>query len=81
MAKNKIVNQHNDIKNNNVTIMTEQAVQRLATVWTAEELKFESPLGQVLSTLHVVQTGPGAHQASYPMGTGVSFPVGKAPGA
>jgi hypothetical protein len=28
--------------------------------------------------LHVVQTGSGAHPASYPMGTGGSFPEGKA---
>jgi hypothetical protein len=27
--------------------------------------------------LHRVQTGPGAHPASYPMGTGGSFPGGK----
>jgi hypothetical protein len=39
-----------------------------------------SPGRQELS-LHVVQIGPGAHPASYPMGTGGSFPGGKAPGA
>jgi hypothetical protein len=30
--------------------------------------------------LHVVQTPPGAHPASYPMGTGGSFPGGKTAG-
>jgi len=30
---------------------------------------------------HCVQTGSGAHPASYPTGTGVSFPGGKAAGA
>jgi hypothetical protein len=31
--------------------------------------------------LHSVQTGFGTHTASYPMGTGVSFPGSKAAGA
>jgi hypothetical protein len=31
--------------------------------------------------LHRVQTGSGAHRASYPMGTGGYFPGGKAAGA
>jgi hypothetical protein len=31
-----------------------------------------------LSLHHRVQTGSGAHPASYPMGTGISFPGGKA---
>jgi hypothetical protein len=30
---------------------------------------------------HRIQNGSGAHPASYPMGTRVSFPVGKAAGA
>jgi hypothetical protein len=34
--------------------------------------------GQKFSLLHVVQTGFGVHPTSYPMGTGGSFPVGKA---
>jgi hypothetical protein len=34
--------------------------------------------GEVFSPLHVVQTGPGAHLASYPIGTWGSFPGGKA---
>jgi hypothetical protein len=35
---------------------------------------FESRQGQEYSFLHVVQTGSGAHPASYPMGTDGSFP-------
>jgi hypothetical protein len=38
-------------------------------------------VGSEFSLLHVVQTGSGAHPASYPMGTGGSFPGGKAAGA
>jgi hypothetical protein len=34
-----------------------------------------------LSFHHSVQNGSGAHPASYPMGTGGSFPGGKAVGA
>jgi hypothetical protein len=33
------------------------------------------------SLLHNVHTDPGAHPASYPMGTGGCFPGGKAVGA
>jgi hypothetical protein len=33
---------------------------------------------QEFSFLHVVQTGSGTHLAFYPMGTGASFPEGKA---
>jgi hypothetical protein len=33
------------------------------------------------SLRHSVQTGSGAHSACYPMGTGGSFPGGKAAGA
>jgi hypothetical protein len=36
--------------------------------------------GQEFSLLHVVQTGFGVHPTSYPMGTGGSFPGGKAAG-
>jgi hypothetical protein len=31
--------------------------------------------------LHYVQTGSGSHSASYPMGTGASFPGEKRPGS
>jgi hypothetical protein len=41
-----------------------------------EGSEFESRWGQEFSLLHVVQTGSGVHQTSYPMGTG-----GKAAGA
>jgi hypothetical protein len=47
-------------------------------VWTAE-VRF--PVGaRYFSLLHSVQTGSGAHPASYPMGTGFSFSGGKAAG-
>jgi hypothetical protein len=36
------------------------------------------PVGSRFSLLHVVQTGSGAHPASYPMGTRGSFLGGKA---
>jgi hypothetical protein len=39
------------------------------------------PVGQEFSLLHVVQTGSGDYPASSPMGTGGSFPGGKAGGA
>jgi hypothetical protein len=39
------------------------------------------PVSQELSLFHVVQTGSGVHPTSYPMGTGSSFPGGKATGA
>jgi hypothetical protein len=53
-----------------------QLVQRLVKRWKTEGSEFESLYGQEFSLLHVVQTGSGAHSASYPMGTG-----GKAAGA
>jgi hypothetical protein len=39
-----------------------------------------SSRGWDFSPRHRVQIGPGTHPASYPMGTGGSFPGGKAPG-
>jgi hypothetical protein len=39
------------------------------------------PVGQEFSRLYVVQTGSRAHLASYPTGTGGSFPGSKAAGA
>jgi hypothetical protein len=40
------------------------------------------PVGsRMFSSIHIVQTGSGAHPASYPMVTGGSFPGGKAAGA
>jgi hypothetical protein len=38
-------------------------------------------VGSEFSLLHTVQTGSGAHPTFYPMGTGCSFPEGKAAGA
>jgi hypothetical protein len=38
------------------------------------------PVGQKFSLLHAVQTGSGAHPASYPMGTGGSFSGAKTAG-
>jgi hypothetical protein len=49
--------------------------------WTTEGSEFESRLGQELSLLEIVQTGSEVHPTSYPMGTGGSFPGGKAAGA
>jgi hypothetical protein len=39
------------------------------------------PVRSRISLLHVIQTGSGAHPASYPMGTGGSVPRAKATGA
>jgi hypothetical protein len=47
--------------------------------WTAG-VRF--PAGSIaFYLLHSVQTGSGAHPASYPMGTGDSFPEDKSAGA
>jgi hypothetical protein len=53
----------------------------MAMSWTHERSEFESRQGQEFSFLHVVQIGSGVHPTSYPMGTGGSFPGGKAAGA
>jgi hypothetical protein len=42
-------------------------------------LRFPAGAGN-LSLLHRVQNGSGAHPASYPIGTGIYFPGGKAAG-
>jgi hypothetical protein len=39
-----------------------------------EGSEFESRWSEVVFLLSAVQTGSGAHPASYPMGTGGSFP-------
>jgi hypothetical protein len=54
--------------------------RRLAREWKTEGSEFESRWGQKFSLLLVVQTGSGAHSASYPIGTGASFPAGKSDG-
>jgi hypothetical protein len=38
------------------------------------EVGFRVPVWSNFSLLHIVQTGSGAHSASYPMGNGGSFP-------
>jgi hypothetical protein len=40
-------------------------------------IEVRSPTGADFSSSPCVQTGSGAHPASYPMGTGGSFPGGK----
>jgi hypothetical protein len=42
------------------------------------EVEFESRYGQELLFLDLVQTGCGVHPTSYSLGTGGSFPGGKA---
>jgi hypothetical protein len=41
-------------------------------------IEVRSPTGADFSSSPCVQTGSGAHPASYPMGTGSPFPGGKA---
>jgi hypothetical protein len=41
-------------------------------------IEVRSPTGVDFSSSPCVQTGSGAHPGSYPMGTGGSFPGGKA---
>jgi hypothetical protein len=41
-------------------------------------IEVRSPTGADFSSRPCVQTGSGTHPASYPMGTGGSFPGGKA---
>jgi hypothetical protein len=48
--------------------------------WMNEGSEFESRYSQDFSLLHVVETGSEVHPTSYPMGTGGSFPGGKAAG-
>jgi hypothetical protein len=50
------------------------AVDIAAGYGLTEGSEFESLYGQEFSLLHVFQTGSEAHPASYPMGTGCSFP-------
>jgi hypothetical protein len=53
----------------------------MATGWTMEGSEFEFRKGQECELLRIVQTGSGAHPASYPMGIRGSFSGGKAAGA
>jgi hypothetical protein len=60
--------------------VTAQSVQRWATGWTIGVLGFDSRR-ELGIFLHRVQNVSGALTVSYPMGTGGSFPGGKATGA
>jgi hypothetical protein len=56
--------------------MVAQSVQCMTTGW---KIGVRSPAGAGdFSSSPCVQIGSGAHPASYPMGTGGSFPGGKA---
>jgi hypothetical protein len=48
--------------------------------WMAEGLEFEFLSGQEFFLLHIIQTGTGAHPASYPIGTEGFSPGVKRPG-
>jgi hypothetical protein len=62
--------------------MIAQSVERLVTGWTIGVLEFHSRRGMGdFSLRHHIQTGSGAHPASYPMGTEGYFPGDKAAGA
>jgi hypothetical protein len=57
---------------NSVLISQETSWDRtidIATGWNAERSGFMSPQKKDFSLLHPFQTGSGAHQTSYPMGT------------
>jgi hypothetical protein len=54
---------------------------RVVGIATGNALDYRRVVFRELSLLHVVQTGSGVHPTSYPMGTGGSFPRGKAAGA
>jgi hypothetical protein len=58
-----------------------QSVERLATGWTTKGSNFKSRWEQELSLIHIVQSVPGTHPASYPTGTGGYIPGGEAAGA
>jgi hypothetical protein len=62
------------------TVRIAQSVKPLPKGWMTEGSEFESRWGQEFSPLHIVQTGSGAHPASNQVGTGCSFPGGKAAG-
>jgi hypothetical protein len=45
-----------------------------------QQIRVWVPVGLEFSLFYVIQAGSGAHPASYPIGTGGSFPRGKAAG-
>jgi hypothetical protein len=63
-----------------LTMLLYDAVNRYSDGIRAVRPGFDSQQGNN-SLLHSAQTDPGAHPASYPLGTGASFPGGKATGA
>jgi hypothetical protein len=56
----------------------ENALAGVAKDWTTGRSGFDPWQGQRIFPLACVQTGSGAHPASYPMGTGGPFPAGEA---
>jgi hypothetical protein len=63
---------------NNTLAHLPRATELNICMWTVR-VRFTAV--QEFPLLHDVQTGSGAYTASYPMGTGGSFPGGKATGA
>jgi hypothetical protein len=59
---------------NAINVFLHASYKLLATGWTTKGSEFESRSGQEISLLHVVQNASRAHPASYPVGTGGSFP-------
>jgi hypothetical protein len=57
-----------------ITVLLRDSSVGIATGWTT---RVRFPALQDYSLLHVVQTGSGAHPASYPVGTWGFFPGGK----
>jgi hypothetical protein len=62
-------------------VHTPMSRSRDSVVGPIEKSEFESRWGQEFSLLQIVQTGSEVHPTSSPMGTGGSFPGGKAAGA
>jgi hypothetical protein len=58
-----------------IIVVIAQSVWQQAVGWTT---RFNSWQGQDFSVLHSVQTGSGAHPASYPMGSRFDFHRSKA---
>jgi hypothetical protein len=66
----------------NIFKSRDSAVSKATSYWLEDRgSEFESRRFKKCSLLHVVQIGSGVHPTSYPMGTGGSFPGGKAVGA
>jgi hypothetical protein len=63
--------------------MTRGSIIGIATGYGLDDrgIGVRVPVGQEFSLLQVFKTGSRAHPASYPVGTGSSFPGGKVAGA